>query len=154
MLALTTLITPESVKVCSELDSQKKGFETLSKLLTPMGKNITQSIYDGLFKRERLGSTAIGNGIAIPHARIEEIDNPKIAVLKVEGIDSETPDNVTITILFGIIVPTAENQAHLNLLAEIATMLKNTSFVAQLNEAQDDKTLYNTLLLANVVNHD
>lgn len=153
MLSLTTLITPESVKVATELTSQKKAFETLSKLLTPMGMNITNQIYDGLLKREKLGSTAIGNGIAIPHARIEGIENPKVAVIKTGGITTEAPDNLPVEILFGIIVPAGDNQAHLNLLAELSALLKKGSFTEELKAADNEKSIYNALLLA-TVNHD
>lgn len=154
MLALTTLITPEAVKVNPELLSQKKAFQELSQLLTPMGQNICQPIYDGLLKREKLGSTAIGNGIAIPHARVEGIESPKVAVLKTGPIQWDAPDLSLIEICFGMIVPAGENQTHLNLLAEVSRLLKNVEFVQQLKTAQDAKALYNTLLLANVLHHN
>lgn len=148
MLTLSSYFTPESVRIADELTSKKKAFEQLASLLTPMGQNLTNPIFDALIKREKLGSTGVGNGIAIPHARVDEISNPKLALIRTARIDVGAIDTSPVQLFFGLIVPTGENESHLNLLADLSKCIKEKALKTQLLAADSSQAMYLALLNA------
>lgn len=86
--------------------------------------------------REKLGTTAFGNGIAIPHARIEGIQNAKIIMLKLtEAIDFNSIDNSKVDIVMSLFVPNDNNKMHIELLSKIASLLDNQVFREKIRTA-------------------
>jgi PTS system nitrogen regulatory IIA component len=83
-------------------------------------------VTDNLFARERLGSTGLGHGVAIPHGRIKGLKNPLAAVLRVQQpIPFDAPDDEPVLLLIFLLVPEAATQRHLEILSEIAEMLSD-----------------------------
>jgi PTS system nitrogen regulatory IIA component len=83
-------------------------------------------VTDSLFSRERLGSTGLGNGVAVPHGRIKGLKLPLAAVLLLEqAIGFDAPDNHPVDLLVFLLVPEAATQKHLELLSEIAALLSD-----------------------------
>lgn len=148
MLSLSSFITPESVKISESTSSQKKAFELLAELLTPMGQHSTHQIFDALVKREKLGSTAIGNGVAIPHARVESIAHPKLALLRTAGVNNGETDAIPVSLFFGLIVPTEQNDTHLGILAELSRCIKESEIVEHLLASETTQAMYNVILNA------
>ncbi len=98
------------------------------------------------FNRERLGSTAIGHGIAIPHIRAEDVSEPMACLLQLQqGIDFDAPDQQPVDLVIGLIVPVHAHDAHLRLLADIAKQFSDQAFCQSIRRADDAQTIHDLL---------
>ena len=97
-----------------------------------------RTVTDNLFARERLGSTGLGHGVAIPHGRIKGLKNPLAAVLRVQQpIAFDAPDDEPVSLLIFLLVPEAATQRHLEILSEIAEMLSDRTLRERLKTEPD-----------------
>jgi len=95
-----------------------------------------KDIYHCLLEREKLGNTGIGNGVALPHSRCSETNEPVIAIITLEqAIDYDSIDRQAVDVAFGLLVPKDASQEHLNLLSEVARMMSNDDYKAQIANA-------------------
>jgi len=120
-----------------EAGSKKRVLELLGSLLADTAPDLTQdSVFDRLLERERLGSTGLGHGIALPHARMRNIDQAYGAFIQLQqGVEFDAIDNKPVDLLFALLVPEAATQEHLQLLATLAEMFSNQEFCAGLRGA-------------------
>ena len=148
-MQLADIISPDRVVSNVQAKSKKRAFETISDVIASnadisMGVN---DIFDSLIARERLGTTAIGHGIAIPHGRVKESNKTIGAFMQLsEGIDCDALDNQAVKLIFAVLVPEKTNEEHLQLLARLAQMFKNSDLREKLMAAPDNKTLYDLLV--------
>jgi nitrogen PTS system EIIA component len=100
-------------------------------------------VTDSLFSRERLGSTGLGHGVAIPHGRIKGLKAPMAAVFQLaQPIGFDAPDDVPVSLLIFLLVPEAATQKHLEILSEIAELLSDNVLRDQLTVSQDSLQLH------------
>lgn len=100
-----------------------------------------------LLDRERLGSTGIGDGVAIPHGKFHGIEQPIISFGRSrKGLDFESMDGEPVYLFFLLVAPENSASIHLKALAKIARILKNSSFRKVLIEAQTQKEIYETII--------
>jgi len=127
--------------------SKKRVLEELSQLLAGGQTELTQNqVFDSLLARERLGSTGLGRGVAIPHGRVTGSEHTVLALLKLdEGIDYDAVDNQPVDLFFALLVPEHSTEEHLQLLAQLAEMLSDSDLVSNLRDAKDANTLLNIL---------
>ena len=113
--------------------SKKQVLEELSKLAGfKLGIN-SRELLENLTKREKLGSTAVGNGIAIPHANVSNIDKPHVFVSTlVKGLDFNSTDDLPVDIIFLLIAPNNKGSEHLQALALISRLLRNKELTTKL----------------------
>ena len=113
--------------------SKKQVLEELSKLAEiKLGIN-SRTLLENLTKREKLGSTAVGNGIAIPHANISSVDRPFVFVSTlVNGLDFNSSDDLPVDIIFLLIAPDNKGSEHLQALALISRLLRNKDLTTKL----------------------
>ena len=113
--------------------SKKQVLEELSKLAEiKLGIN-SRTLLENLTKREKLGSTAVGNGIAIPHANISSVDRPFVFVSTlVNGLDFNSSDDLPVDIIFLLIAPDKKGSEHLQALALISRLLRNKELTTKL----------------------
>ncbi len=132
-----------------DASSKKKILEELGKLFEGCAPGLTQdTVFDRLLERERLGSTGLGNGIALPHARMPELEQAHGAFLQLSaGVDFDAIDNQPVDLVFALLVPEAATQEHLQLLAGLATLFSQSTFCERLRRTKDRATLLR--LLAN-----
>ena len=110
--------------------------EQLARLLA--GADETAIVRDALIARERLGSTGLGHGVAIPHGRIKGLKSPLAAVLRVrQPIAFDAPDDEPVSLLIFLLVPEAATQRHLEILSEIAEMLSDRELRERLKGESD-----------------
>lgn len=122
----TTLIPPERVLSDSQAGSKRALLTELAGSLTAMD---TDLVLEVVMAREHLGSTGIGHGVAIPHGRMPDLNNPVIALVRhPEGIDFDAIDNKPVHIVILLLVPSNEDRSHLELLARLARMLQQDDF--------------------------
>ena len=106
-----------------------------------------QEVFDALVAREKLGSTGIGEGIAIPHCRLQGCESPVSALLHLDApIDFDAIDGAPVDLLFVLLVPKAATDAHLELLRQIASMLDRKEVRDRLRSANSNEALYQVVL--------
>ncbi len=146
-MQVTELLDIERINCCNEVGSKKRVLEQMSQLIATGQTELSQDqIFDSLISRERLGSTGLGHGVAIPHARVQNSDKTLAAVIKLrQGVDYDAPDQKPVDLLFALLVPENSTEEHLQLLAQLAQMFSDEGFVSKLRAANDANALYQTL---------
>jgi PTS system nitrogen regulatory IIA component len=136
MSEITNFLTEESIIMDCDSKSQKNTLEVLSNKMAELTSTNKDEIFQKLYEREKLGTTAFGNGIAIPHARIEGIQNAKIIILKLtKAIDFNSIDGNKVDIVISLFVPNDNNKMHVELLSSIASLLDNQVFREKIRTA-------------------
>jgi PTS system nitrogen regulatory IIA component len=116
------------VLVGIDATSKKRAFEEAGLLFENLHGLSRALVTDSLFARERLGSTGLGHGVAIPHGRIKGLKSPMAAVFQLgQAIGFDAPDEQPVKLLIFLLVPEAATQKHLEILSEIAELLSNAS---------------------------
>jgi nitrogen PTS system EIIA component len=124
MLTLQHLLTPEHILLGLDASSKKRVFEELGFLFERTQGLDRSVITDSLFARERLGSTGLGHGVAIPHGRIKGLKEPQLAFVQLKSaIGFDAVDDAPVSLLMALLVPENAAQKHLDLLSEIAEIL-------------------------------
>jgi len=138
MNRLASILPPAQVLVGVDATSKKRAFEEAGLLFENLHGLSRALITDSLFARERLGSTGLGHGVAIPHGRIKGLKNPLAAVLRVkDAIAFDAPDDEPVSLLIFLLVPEAATQRHLEILSEIAEMLSDRELRERLKSEPD-----------------
>lgn len=126
MNRLASILTANHVLVQVDLSSKKRAFEEAGLLFENLHGLSRALVTDSLFSRERLGSTGLGHGVAIPHGRIKGLKSPMAAVFQLaHPIGFEAPDEQPVALMIFLLVPEAATQKHLEILSEIAEMLSD-----------------------------
>ncbi len=100
-------------------------------------------IFDGLIARERLGSTGLGHGVAIPHGRFDNLDQAVGVLVKLDqGIDFDAVDEEPVDLLFGLMVPQESTEEHLQLLASMAEMFSDAELRQSLRQCNSSETMH------------
>jgi len=148
MIRLETILTPGRSLVNAPGGSKKKALEQIANLISDQVPELDmQDVFEALIAREKLGSTGFGNGIAIPHCRLEGCTAPVSALLHLqEKIDFDAIDGAPVDLLFVLLVPKAATDAHLELLRQIASMLDRKEVRDRLRSANSNEALYQVVL--------
>lgn len=127
--------------------SKKKALESTAELLGSAETKVpAQAIADGLFARERLGSTGLGQGVALPHTRRENVDRATGAFLSLgEPVDFDAPDGTPVDLVFGLVVPEESTEEHLQILAELARLFSDPDVRARLRASHDPREVLDIL---------
>ncbi len=147
-MLIKDFISEQGIVFSPSVSSKKRALEILSETLAYQNDTLSKNkVLDALLAREKLGSTALGNGIAIPHSRMQDLDNIYVAILKLEeGIEYDASDDLPVTFLFSLIVPEDANDEHLQLLASIAELLDNEQLRESIQESSNSSKLYQLLV--------
>jgi PTS system nitrogen regulatory IIA component len=143
MNRLAAILPAGDVLVDVDATSKKRIFEHAGLLFENQHAIARATVTDNLFARERLGSTGLGHGVAIPHGRIKGLKNPLAAVLRVrEPIAFDAPDDEPVALLIFLLVPEAATQRHLEILSEIAEMLSDRDLRERLKTESEAATVH------------
>ena len=143
MNRLASILPASQVLVGIEVTSKKRAFEEAGLLFENLHGLSRALIADSLFARERLGSTGLGHGVAIPHGRIKGLKAPMAAVLQLaQPIGFDAPDEQPVGLLIFLLVPEAATQKHLEILSEIAELLSDTSLRERIKTAPTAEQLH------------
>ncbi|HNV60113.1 MAG TPA: PTS sugar transporter subunit IIA [Rhodoferax sp.] len=143
MNRLASILTPAQVLAQVEVTSKKRAFEEAGLLFENLHGLSRALVTDSLFSRERLGSTGLGHGVAIPHGRIKGLKSPMAAVFQLaHPIGFDAPDDQVVGLLIFLLVPEAATQKHLEILSEIAELLSDASLRAKLVASTDSSQLH------------
>jgi PTS system nitrogen regulatory IIA component len=138
MNLISPLLTPSHVALDVDAATKKALFEQVSNLLQGEQGLSRGQVLDSLVARERLGSTGLGQGIAIPHGRVKGLREAVGAFLRLRApIAFEAPDGRPVSLVFVLLVPERATDVHLQILSELAQMFSDRDFRTQLAQAPD-----------------
>ena len=146
MNRLAAILPVEQVLVGVDATSKKRAFEEAGLLFERLHGLSRALVTDSLFARERLGSTGLGHGVAIPHGRIKGLKSPMAAVFQLtQAIGFDAPDEQAVKLLIFLLVPEAATQKHLEILSEIAELLSNASTRDNMISSATASSLHNLI---------
>ena len=146
MTQISRLLPQSNVLLDLEASSKKRVFEQAGLLFENNHGIARAKVFDSLFMRERLGSTGLGQGVAIPHGRIKGLKDAIAAFVRLaEPVTFDAPDGRPVNLLVFLLVPEQASQQHLDLLSELAQMLSDKAFRERLTAAPDAATLHSML---------
>lgn len=144
MHAINEILTPARTICGAPGVSKKRLFETIAKIVSDDQPSLPyDDVLSKLIAREKLGSTGLGQGIAIPHCRVGKCAQPLGSLLTLKDpISFDAPDDKPVDLMFVLLVPEEAHQQHLDILATIAQLFSEAAFCQKLRDAKDDRALY------------
>lgn len=143
MTHFSQILPPENVVLDLDVSSKKRAFEQAGLLFENNCSIARSTVSDNLFARERLGSTGLGHGVAVPHGRIKGLKAPLAAFVRLaEPIAFESPDGQPVNLLVFLLIPDHVTQQHLEILSEIAEMFSDEAFRDVLATASDAASIH------------
>lgn len=143
MTNLAKILSADNILLDLEVSSKKRAFEQAG-LIFENNCGIARSVVsDNLFARERLGSTGLGHGVAVPHGRIKGLKAPLAAFVRLkEAIPFESPDGQPVKLLIFLLIPDHVTQQHLEILSEVAEMFSDEALRLQLTNDPDSASVH------------
>jgi PTS system nitrogen regulatory IIA component len=146
MNRLSAILPAANVLLDVDATSKKRAFEHAGVLFENQHAIARATVSDNLFARERLGSTGLGHGVAIPHGRIKGLKEATAAFVRLaEPIAFDAPDGRPVSLLVVLLVPEQATQQHLDILSELAQMLSDRAFRESLLAATDPSVAHTLL---------
>jgi PTS system nitrogen regulatory IIA component len=143
MELIQKLLKPSHVILDIDITSKKRLFEQIGILFENHDQVSRSKVFDALFNREKLGSTGLGHGFALPHGRLKGLKETLCAFIRISGdIPFDSPDGQNVKMAFALMVPEHANEHHLRLLGEIAEMFSDVDLRKSLLAAPDVETAY------------
>lgn len=143
MSLISKILAPDCVMLDSESASKKRVFEHVGILFENTQGIARSQVFDSLFAREKLGSTGLGQGVAIPHGRVKGLKEAMAAFVKMEHpISFDAPDGLPVSLIFILLVPERANDLHLQLLGELAQMFSDAAFREKLQAADTPAAIH------------
>jgi PTS system nitrogen regulatory IIA component len=143
MNLISKILLPDNVLLDTESSSKKRVFERVGLLFENNRQIARSTVFDSLFAREKLGSTGLGQGVAIPHGRIAKLRDATAAFVKTSTpIPFDAPDGLPVNMIFVLLVPERATDLHLQILGELAQMFSDPKFRDQLNACNDPATIH------------
>lgn len=147
-LTIDNILAPELTLCLAPASSKKRVLESIAERIHYQDETLSETdIFNNLVSRERLGSTGIGEGIAIPHCRLDGLDRV-IGVLMTlaEPVDFDAIDNQPVDLVFALIVPKEATSEHLELLSQLAEKFNDDAFCQRLRQCTDTDSLYRNMV--------
>lgn len=145
-MELADILTEESVILCTGVKSKREVLERLAQVAAQATGQDERAIFEALHAREQLGSTALGNGIAIPHGKFAGLQGVTAAFARLEQpIDFDAVDDQPVDLVMMLLAPLGSGADHLKALARVARILRTESVVERLRAAPDAHGLYELL---------
>ncbi|MDO6681988.1 MULTISPECIES: PTS IIA-like nitrogen regulatory protein PtsN [unclassified Oceanobacter] len=147
-IAIADILLPECTRTDVAITSKKKLLEFLAGLIAEkVDGSSSDEVFERLLGRERLGSTGIGEGIAIPHCRLRQCEQAVGVLLHLqEAIDFDAIDHQPVDLVFALLVPEEATDDHLQILATLAQNFSQNDYRQQLRSASSDQELYQRAL--------
>ena len=143
-MKLIEFINADSIFVDVDVDSKKNLFKFISNIFSSNDPDESSKIIEKLNERERLGSTGVGNGVAIPHSKINKIEKTKVLFIKLKSaIDFSASDKREVDLVFVILAPKNCQSEHLLVLSSISSFIKNESFLKKLRSLNKPNDIHN-----------
>jgi nitrogen PTS system EIIA component len=143
MNLISKILLPDNILLDTESASKKRVFERVGLLFENNQQIARSQVFDSLFAREKLGSTGLGQGVAIPHGRIAKLRDATAAFVRTSHpIPFDAPDGLPVNLIFVLLVPERATDLHLQILGELAQMFSDTQFRNRLLDCTDSAGIY------------
>ena len=140
-----SLFDPHRILLDADVGSKKRLLEALAKLFSD-AESEQNAIFEKLLERERLGSTGLGHAVALPHARIESLAQPRAAFIRLaKAVDFDSPDGDSVKLVVALLVPQEATEEHLQLLAGIAAIFNEKLLRQKLSSAESPEVVLQLL---------
>lgn len=151
-MEIVDILTPARVSIDVHVASKKAALEELARLGASNIQGLTPAqAFDSLVSRERLGSTGLGNGIAIPHGRIRRLERTVGAFIRTaKGVDFDSIDGTPVDLFFALFVPIETTEEHLAMLAKLAEIFSNEPLVDELRRSPNGNNIHELLIGSSV----
>jgi len=147
-MPLTDLVAPNAVIPALKVTSKKQAIQELAGKAAKLTGQNERGIFETLMQREKLGSTGVGNGIAIPHGKLAKLDKLFGLFARLERpVDFDALDAQPVDLIFLLLAPEAAGADHLKALARVARLLRDPDVARKLRESRDAEALYAVLTL-------
>ncbi|GGC07236.1 PTS IIA-like nitrogen-regulatory protein PtsN [Oxalicibacterium flavum] len=144
---LSQILPPANVVLDLDVSSKKRSFEQVGLIFENNCGIARSDVSDNLFARERLGSTGLGHGVAVPHGRIKGLKSPLAAFVRLaQPIPFESPDGQPVRLMIFLLIPDHVTQQHLEILSEVAEMFSDESFRNLLMTLDDPAAVHARLI--------
>lgn len=149
-ITIESILKPQLTYCGVQASSKKKILQEISRLISEQHEDLDEhELFENLIARERLGSTGIGQGIAIPHSRTDHCTEVIGSLLTLgEKVSFEAIDNEPVDLLFVLIVPNEATSEHLELLSQIAAKFNDAKLCSRLRNATSNQDLYEAMVAA------
>ena len=135
-MTISALLSPQRIFLDTEISSKKKLLELIANIAADQTRLPESTIYANLLNRERLGSTGLGQGFAVPHARLEHLDKTLGCFFRLkEAVNFEAPDNQPVDLVFTIIIPDQATEEHLLILSSLASIFSRAEICDAIRHA-------------------
>ena len=143
---LSDLLTPDAILPSLHAQSKKQVLQEVCALAARLTLRSEREIFDTLMQRERLGSTGVGHGIAIPHGKLRGLDRLVGVFARIaRPVDFDSLDDQPVDLVFVLLAPESAGADHLKALARIARILRDPAMAQKLRTAQDASGIYSVL---------
>ena len=145
-MEFSNLLKPEAIRIFSSVSSKKRLLHDIAGIAEACYQTDYSQTVEALIERESLGPTGVGGGIALPHARLEQLDKVVGAFVLLENpVEFEAIDKQPVDVVFGLFAPKSAGVEHLKALALVSRTLREQSIVAKLRSNPKSSTLYTIL---------
>ncbi len=147
-MPLTDLVAPNAIIPALKVNSKKQALQELAARAAALNGQNERAIFDILMQREKLGSTAVGNGIAIPHGKMPNLTRLFGLFARLDrAVDFEALDGLPVDLIFLLLAPEGAGADHLKALARVARLLRDPNIARRLRDSRDADALYAVLSL-------
>ena len=147
-MPLTDLVAPNAIIPALKVNNKKKAIQELAARAAVLSGLNERAVLDVLQQREKLGSTAVGNGVAIPHGKLPKLDHIFGMFARLERpIDFEAMDGQPVDLIFLLLAPEGAGADHLKALAKVARLMRDQDLAAKLRASRDAQALYAVLAM-------
>jgi PTS system nitrogen regulatory IIA component len=145
-MSLTDIVAPNAVLPALKVNGKKQALQEIATRAAELSGQNDRVIFETLLQREKLGSTGIGHGIAIPHGKLPQLDRLFGLFARLERpIDFESLDGQPVDLIFLLLAPEGAGADHLKALAQVARLLRDPDVASKLRESRDAEALYAVL---------
>ncbi len=135
-MSISALLSPQRIFLDTEITSKKKLLELIASTVAEQTETPQSCLFNSLLERERLGSTGLGHGFAVPHARLANLDNTMGCFLRLkQAVNFESPDNQPVDLVFAIIIPEEATDEHLMILSSLASVFSQSEVCDAIRQA-------------------
>lgn len=147
-MPITDLVAPEAIIPALKVSSKKQALQELATRAAALTGQNERSIFEVLLQREKLGTTAVGYGVAIPHGKLQKLDRIFGLFARLERpIDFEAMDGQPVDLLLLLLAPEGAGADHLKALARVARLLRDKDIASKLRASRDAEALFAVLSL-------
>lgn len=147
-MPLTDLVAPDAVISALKAQNKKQALQELAARAAPLAGLGERLLFETLLQREKLGSTAVGNGIAIPHGKVPKLDKMFGLFARLDrAIDFEALDGQPVDLIFLLLAPETAGADHLKALARVARLLRDPDVAQKLRQSRDASAIYAVLAM-------